>query len=73
MRRRTILILAALAAALCFLVTSLAEAPRSAYEQYLEDGSFPSLKERYQDTFLIGVAVPENLLSNRQASRARWR
>ncbi|MBR3494744.1 MAG: endo-1,4-beta-xylanase [Clostridia bacterium] len=67
MRRRTILILAALAAALCFLVTSLAEAPRSAYEQYLEDGSFPSLKERYQDTFLIGVAVPENLLSNRQA------
>lgn len=38
-----------------------------AYEKYLLDGTIPSLKEHYQDQFLIGVAVPADLIENQEA------
>jgi len=54
--------------ALCPAISGIAEnKPVSAYEQYLSDGTLPSLKEHYQDQFLIGVAIPENVLEDQQA------
>ena len=39
----------------------------NAYEQYLADGTIPSIREQYADVFRIGVAVPAQLLRNEQA------
>ena len=39
----------------------------NAYERYLADGTVPSLWEKYQDCFKIGVALPASLLQNRTA------
>ena len=51
------------------MATGTAEQAKSssAYEQYLQDGTLPSLKEQYQDCFLIGVAVPADLMGNEAA------
>lgn len=61
-----ILILTVLICA-CFPAYTESSKP-SAYEQYLQDSNtLPSLKEHYQDQFLIGVAVPADLMDNEEA------
>ena len=64
MKKRIAAWILALGFIFCFTASGRAgEQTLSAYEQYLQDGSFPSLKEHYQDTFLVGTAVPAELRS----------
>ena len=68
MKKRIAAWILALGFIFCFTASGRAgEQTLSAYEQYLQDGSFPSLKEHYQDTFLVGTAVPAELMSNQEA------
>ena len=51
------LLTVSLAAALLLPGAIAEEKPLSAYETYLATGEYPSLKDAYQDDFLIGAAV----------------
>ena len=66
------MIRAALCAGLTLILLSLTilssgESTMNAYEQYLADGTIPSIREQYADVFRIGVAVPAQLLRNELA------
>ncbi len=64
---RAALCLGLILALVCGPALSSGESTMSAYEQYLADGTLPSLKDFYQDDFLIGVAMPGNLFQNKTA------
>ena len=53
----------------CLTAGRAEQAKNSAYEQYLQGGTLPSLKEQYKDCFLIGVAVPADLMGNEAAKK----
>ncbi len=67
-KNRILALLLTLTVLICSIPAGRAEQQTlSAYEQYLQDGTIPSLREKYQDSFLIGVAVPADLMENTQA------
>ena len=64
MRKKLKALSAAILAATLFITAAQAEgAEASAFERYLAEGVYPSLKESYRDLFMIGAAVTPELLA----------
>ncbi len=69
MHKRLKALAAALLAAALFITSAQAEsAGASAFERYLSEGTYPSLRETYQDLFFIGAAVTPELLADETAA-----
>ena len=69
MRKKLKALSAAILAATLFITAAQAEgAEASAFERYLAEGVYPSLKESYRDLFMIGAAVTPELLADQKAA-----